>query len=177
MLPRASQIMIMEIIKALIWPVAVVIVVVLFLLIYKREIANFIKGIRLKKIIIPKKLKLIFSEQYEVIKENKGDKNIFFENLYSKMTGAQLRFLLILRESMKIGGKGMDCRYVSQYFQNIIKSKTDRYDGWITPFITAYLQKNGLVSVADNFFRLNKIGEDFLNYIEDKEYKRSDKEL
>lgn len=122
--------------------------------------------------------RIISSQQHKLAPGGRSNnKNSFFEKLYQKMTGAQLRFLLVLKESMKIGGRGMDCGYVSRYFQNIIKSKTDRYDGWITPFITAHLQENGLVSVADNFFRLNKIGEDFLNYIEGKRYKISDKEL
>jgi len=54
---------------------------------------------------------------------------------------------------------------------------TDRYHGWITPFITAYLQENGLVSVSNNFFSLNKIGEDFLSYIEAKKYPIQEKGL
>jgi hypothetical protein len=162
-----------QIIEILKWPFTIIIL----FLIFRKEVSQSIKKISLKEISISEKIKLIFSRQYKVVKENKDNENSFFEELYSKMTGAQLRFLFILRESMKLGGKGLDCGYVSNYFQNIIRSKTDRYDGWITPFITAYLQENGLVSVADNFFRLNKIGEEFLNYIETKGHKRSKKEL
>lgn len=110
-------------------------------------------------------------------KSNSKDKNDLFEKIYKKATGAQLRFLLILRESMKLGGKGLDCGYVSRYFLNVIQSKTDRYDGWITPFITAHLQENDLVSVSDNFFRLNKTGKDFLDYIESRKYPILSKEL
>ncbi len=162
-----------ELLKIVTWPVTTIVV----LLIFKHEIGIFIKSLNLKEIVIPERLKLIFSRQYQVTKEYRNNKNYFFEELYQKMTGAQLRFLFVLKESMKLGGRGMDCGYVSNYFQNIIKSKTDKYDGWITPFITAYLQENGLVTVADNFFRINKIGEDFLSYVESKAYKISDKEL
>ena len=162
----------MQALEILKWPVAVVIL----FLIFKKEVGQFLKRNNLE-VQFPNKLKLIFSKQYKSIRENKGNKNSFFDRLYSKMTGAQLRFLFVLRKSMKLNDRGMDCRDVSNYFQNIIKTKTDRYDGWITPFITAYLQENGLVSVADNFFRLNKIGEDFLTFIEGKGYKISEKEL
>jgi hypothetical protein len=103
--------------------------------------------------------------------------NEYFENIYSKITGAQLRFLFVLRESMRMGGKGMDCGYVSNYFQNVIGSMTDRYKGWITPFITAYLQEKGLVNVADNYFSLNKIGEEFLEYLEETDYQIKEKDL
>ncbi len=103
--------------------------------------------------------------------------NTQFEEIYAKSTGAQLRFLFVLRESMRLGGKGMDCGYVSNYFQNTISSMTNRYRGWITPFITAYLQEKGLVSVSNNFFSLNKSGEEFLEYIEAKRYSIEEKEL
>lgn len=162
-----------QIIEILKWPTTVI----MLFLIFRSEVGKLIKKINLKEISISEKFKLIFTRQYKAVKENQSNENSFFERLYSKMTGAQLRFLFILRESMKLGGRGLDCGYVSNYFQNVIKSKTDRYDGWITPFITAYLQENGLISVADNFFRLNKIGEEFLNYIETKGYKISEKGL
>jgi len=164
------MIQVLEILK---WPV----VLVFLFLIFKKDISLILKKVSLREITVPKKLKLIFSNQYKSIKESNNNEESFFERLYNKMTGAQLRFLFVLRESMKLGGRGMDCGYVSNYFQKIIKSKTDRYDGWITPFITAYLQENGLVSIADNFFRLNKIGEEFLTYIEKKKYKISEKVL
>jgi hypothetical protein len=80
-----------------------------------------------------------------------GKHDEIMENLYKKMTGAQLRFLFLLREA-SVKGRGLDCGYVSRYFTNIIGSKTDRYDGWITPFITQYLQENQLLSVADNYY-------------------------
>lgn len=109
--------------------------------------------------------------------KDSDDRTMFFEKIYKKATGAQLRFLLVLRESMKFGGRGMDCGYVSGYFQNIIKSKTDRYDGWITPFITAHLQDNKIVNVAENFYSLTKLGSDFLNYIERRKYPVLEKAL
>lgn len=105
------------------------------------------------------------------------NKDVFFEDIYSHATGAQLRFIKILRESMRLGGRGMDCGYVRRYFIDVIGSKTDRYQGWITPFITAYLQEKELVSVRDNFFSLNKIGEEFLTYIEGKKYPIEEREL
>ncbi len=114
----------------------------------------------------------------------KGGKSIpvekkkdYFEDIYIKSTGAQLRFLEVLRESMRIGGKGMDCGYVSRYFINVIGSKTDRYHGWITPFITAYIQERRLVTVSNNFFSLTQLGEKFLDYIKSKGYQIQEKEL
>ncbi len=100
-----------------------------------------------------------------------------YEMLYKNATGAQLRFLLILREAMRFGSQGMDCGYVSNYFQNIIKSQTDRYDGWITPFITGHLQGNEIVKVADNYYTLTKFGEEFLKYIEKRNYPLLEKKL
>lgn len=105
------------------------------------------------------------------------DKILFFEEIWLKTTGAQLRFLEVLRESMRNNGRGMDCGYVSNYFQNIIGKMTDRYRGWITPFIVAYIQEKGIVVVSDNFFSITNLGEDFLDYIEQKGYKIKDKEL
>lgn len=114
----------------------------------------------------------------KALKQSQTDtNNDFFEEIYSNATGAQLRFLRVLRESMRLGGKGMDCGYVSRYFQNTIGSMTNRYHGWITPFITAYLQEKDLVSVSNNFFSLNKIGIDFLVYIEARKYPIQEKEL
>lgn len=109
------------------------------------------------------------------VKNNKN--NDFFEEIYFNTTGAQLRFLEVLRESMRGGGRGMDCGYVSRYFLNIIGSMTNRYNGWITPFITAYIQEKGLTTVSDNFFSLTKTGEEFLEYIKSKGYPIQEKEL
>ena len=78
---------------------------------------------------------------------------------------------------MRSGGKGMDCGYVSRYFQNVIGSMTNRYNGWITPFITAYIQEKNLTIVSDNFFSLTKTGEEFLDYIKSKRYPIQEKEL
>lgn len=106
-----------------------------------------------------------------------GKNNDYFEEVYSNITGAQLRFLEILKESMRGGGRGMDCGYVSTYFQNVIGSMTNRYHGWITPFITAYIQEKGLTFVSDNFFSLTKTGEEFLDYIKSKRYPTQEREL
>lgn len=153
------------------WPVVVLII----FLILKKDISNLINRANIQELTFKNLIKIIFSGQYQAKKES-GKHDELMENLYEKMTGAQLRFLVLLREA-SIKGKGLDCGYVSNYFQQIIKAKTDRYDGWITPFITQYLQENQLVSVADNYYKLEKPGEVFLKYIEDKGYSVMDKPL
>jgi len=153
------------------WPV--VVVVVFFVL--KSDISNLLNRANLQELAFKDFFKIIFNGQYQTKKET-GEHDELMENLYEKMTGAQLRFLVLLREA-SIKGRGLDCGYVSSYFQQIIRSKTDRYDGWITPFITQYLQDNQLLSVADNYYKIEKLGEDFLKYIENKGYSTQDKPL
>lgn len=153
------------------WPVVVIIV----FLVLKKDISNLLNRANIQELAFKDLFKIIFSGQYQTKKET-GKHDELMENLYEKMTGAQLRFLVLLREA-SIKGRGLDCGYVSNYFQQIIKSKTDRYDGWITPFITQYLQDNNLLSVADNYYKIEKLGEDFLKYIEDKGYSTQDKPL
>lgn len=153
------------------WPV--VVIVVFFVL--KSDISNLLNKANLQELAFKDLFKIIFSGQYQTKKET-GKHDDLMENLYEKMTGAQLRFLVLLREA-SIKGRGLDCGYVSNYFQQIIKSKTDRYDGWITPFITQYLQDNQLLSVSDNYYKIEKLGEDFLKYIENKGYSTQDKPL
>lgn len=161
-----------DILKIIIsWPT--VIIVIFFVL--KKDISDLLHRVNLQELAFKDIFKVIFSGQYEVKKET-GKNDELMESLYEKMTGAQLRFLVLLREA-SIKGRGLDCGYVSNYFQQIIKSKTDRYDGWITPFITQYLQDNQLLSVADNFYKIEKRGEDFLKYIESKNYPVQDKPL
>lgn len=153
------------------WPV----VVILIFFVLKRDISNLLNRVNLQELAFKDLFKVIFSGQYQTKKET-GKNDELMESLYEKMTGAQLRFLILLREA-SVKGRGLDCGYVSNYFQQIIKSKTDRYDGWITPFITQYLQDNQLLSVADNYYKLEKRGEDFLKYIEGKGYSTQDKPL
>jgi hypothetical protein len=153
------------------WPVVVIIV----FLVLKKDISNLLNKANIQELAFKDLFKIIFSGQYQTKKET-GKHDELMENIYEKMTGAQLRFLVLLREA-SIKGRGLDCGYVSNYFQQIIKSKTDRYDGWITPFITQYLQDNNLLSVADNYYKIEKLGEDFLKYIEDKGYSTQDKPL
>lgn len=161
-----------EILKILIWPL----VVVIFFLIFRKELSELINRLNINKIIIGEKFSAIFN-QFKPIKEKNANENLFFEEIYKKTTGAQLQFLEVLRESMRGNSKGMDCGYVSHYFINIIGSKTNRYHGWITPFITAYLQENDLVKVENNFFSLTKKGTEFLEYTENKEYPLSKERL
>ena len=153
------------------WPTVVVVI----FLVLKKDISNILNKPNLSEISIKDMIKVIFSGQYQAKKETGKDDDLM-ESLYTKMTGAQLRFLILLREA-SVKGRGLDCGYVSNYFQQIIKSKTDRYDGWITPFITQYLQDNQLLSVADNYYKIEKRGNDFLKYIEDKGYSTQDKPL
>jgi len=153
------------------WPSVVIVI----FLVLKKDISNILNKPNLSEISIKDMIRVIFSGQYQAKKEPEK-KDELMEKLYEKMTGAQLRFLFLLREA-SLKGRGMDCGYVSNYFQQIIKSKTDRYDGWITPFITQYLQENQLLSVADNYYKLEKSGEIFLKYIEDKGYSTQDKPL
>lgn len=161
-----------DILKIIIsWPT--VIIVIFFVL--KNDISGLLHRVNLQELAFKDIFKVIFSGQYEVKKET-GKNDELMKSLYEKMTGAQLRFLVLLREA-SIKGRGLDCGYVSNYFQQIIKSKTDRYDGWITPFITQYLQDNQLLSVADNYYKIEKRGEYFLKYVEDKGYSIQDKPL
>jgi len=153
------------------WPF--VVVIIFFVL--KKDISFLINKANIGEISIKDIVKVIFNNQYQAKKES-GKNNQLMETLYEKMTGAQLRFLFLLREA-SIKGRGLDCGYVSNYFQQIIKSKTDRYDGWITPFITQYLQENQLISVADNYYKLEKSGITFLNYVENKNYPVLEKQL
>jgi len=165
--------MLIDIINLLVWPI----VFLVFTLIFKNEIGEFISRLSLKEFSIAEKFKAVFNKQYKVVKEKVASQNILYENIYKKLTGAQLKFLEVLRESMRGGGRGMDCGYVSRYFINIIGTKTDRYDGWITPFITAYLQENGLVKVSDNFFILEDKGFNFLDYLDKMKYPLTKKTL
>lgn len=161
-----------EILKIIVsWPVAVIVIFIML----KNDIASMLNKSNLSEISIKDMIKIIFNGQYQVTKEP-GKHDEIMENLYKKMTGAQLRFLFLLREA-SVKGRGLDCGYVSRYFTNIIGSKTDRYDGWITPFITQYLQENQLLSVADNYYKMEKLGESFLKYIEDKGYSIQEKPL
>lgn len=124
------------------------------------------------------KLKIIMG-QFKPRKETtKGNKNELFEKIYEKISGAQIHFLTLLKQFYTKGGKmGMPCGYASNYHINFVKPRTNRYDGWITPFFTAYLEENNLVSVSDGYYHMEKLGFDFLDYLEKMGYSEKDKEF
>lgn len=136
-----------------------------------RSLVNRIYNIKYKNLDI-------LMNQYEPKKEKMVSKNLFFEEIYLKITGAQMHFLFLLNQFYIKGlDKGMPCGYVSQYFQNLVKSKTDKYDGWITPFFTSYLEENNLIEVSNNFYKMKKLGFEFLKYIDQMGYSEKDKEF
>jgi len=124
------------------------------------------------------KFKVIL-DQFKPRKEtNKGSKNELFEKIYEKISGAQIHFLILLRQFYTKGEKmGMPCGYATNYHVSFVKPRTHRYDGWITPFFTAYLEENGLVSVSDSYYHMEKLGFDFLDYFEKMGYSEKDKEF
>lgn len=124
------------------------------------------------------KLKIIFGQFKPRKESNRGSKNQLFEKIYERISGAQIHFLVLLRQFYTKGGKtGMPCGYASNYHISFVKPRTHRYDGWITPFFTAYLEENGLVSVSNNYYHMEKLGFDFLDYLEKMGYSEKDKEF
>ena len=122
------------------------------------------------------KFKVILGQFKPKKETNKGSKNEFLVKIYEKISGAQIHFLILLRQFYTKGGKmGMPCGYASNYHINFVKPRTNRYDGWITPFFTAYLEENNLVSVSDNYYQMEKLGFDFLDYLEKMGYSEKDK--
>lgn len=132
---------------------------------------------RIKVIDYKDQFKIIL-DQFKPKKEINKDKNEFFESIYEKISGAQIHFLILLKQFYSKGMKqGMPCGYASNYFQNLVKSQTGKYDGWITPFFTSYLEENNLVSVSDNFYRMEPLGFEFLKYLNKMGYSEKDKEF
>jgi len=124
------------------------------------------------------KFKIIL-DQFKPRKEvNNKNKDKFFEKIYEKISGAQIHFLVLLRQFYTKGGKmGMPCGYASNYHVSFVKPRTHRYDGWITPFFTAYMEENNLVSVSEGYYHMEKLGFDFLDYLEKMGYSEKDKEF
>lgn len=147
-----------------------------FILLTKNQLRALVD--RINTINYKDKFKVVL-DQFKPRKEvNSKTRNKFFEKIYEKITGAQMHFLVLLKQFYKRGMKqGMPCDYASNYFQNLVKSKTKNYDGWITPFFTAYLEENNLVSVSDNFYHMEKLGFEFLEYLEKINYSEKDKEF
>lgn len=133
---------------------------------------------RISTINYDDKFKIVL-EQFKPRKEaTNKTKNEFFEKIYEKITGAQMHFLVLLKQFYTKGMKqGMPCGYASNYHINFVKPRTRRYDGWITPFFTAYLEENNLVSVSNNFYHLEKLGFEFLDYLDKMDYSEKDKEF
>lgn len=156
--------------------VVILLLGVLLILIAKDQLRALID--RVKMINYNDKFRVIF-DQFKPRKEKSGNnKNELFEKIYEKISGAQIHFLILLKQFYTKGmKKGMPCGHASNYFQNIVKSQTRKYDGWIAPFLTAYLEENNLVSVSDGFYHMEKTGFDFLDYLEKMEYSEKDKEL
>lgn len=124
------------------------------------------------------KFKVILGQFKPKKEKTTGNKNELFEKIYEKISGAQMHFLILLKQFYTKGGKmGMPCGYASSYHINFVKPRTHRYDGWITPFFTAYLEENGLVSVSEGYYHMEKLGFDFLDYLEKSRYSEKDKEF
>lgn len=156
--------------------VVLLILGILLIFLLRNELRELIN--RIIRIDYGDKYKIIL-DQYQAKKEFKGkNRNAFFEKVYEKITGAQIHFLILLKQFYSKGtSQGMPCGYASNYHQNLVKSRTRRYDGWITPFFTAYLEENNLVSVSNNYYHMEKLGFEFLDYIDKLGYSEEDKEF
>lgn len=156
------------------WRFLTFVVILVLITLVKNELRQLINRIHS---ISYDKLKIILA-QYKAKKEvsASGNMNEVFEKIYEKITGAQIHFLYLLKQFSK-KGVGMPCGYASQYFQNLVKSQTNRYDGWITPFFTDYLEGNRLVSVSNNYYHLETLGTKFLDYLEKMGYSEKDKQF
>lgn len=156
--------------------VVVLILGILFIFVVKNQLRNLID--RIIAINYNDKFKIILDQFKPRREKSVGNKDELFEKIFEKISGAQIHFLILLKKFYtKRMKRGMPCGYASNYFQNLVKSQTRKYDGWITPFFTAYLEENSLVSVSDNYYHLEKPGFEFLDYLEKMGYSEKDKEF
>lgn len=101
-----------------------------------------------------------------------------FEKIFSGITGAQLHFLLLLRQFYTKGqNRGMPCSYATMYHMSVVRARTHRYDGWITPFFTAYLEDYELVYVEGSFYKMKEKGFAFIDYTIAMGYSENDKDF
>jgi len=149
---------------------------ILFIFTVKDQLRALIGRIRM--INYNDKFKVILDQFRPRKEKSSSNKNGLFEKIYEKISGAQIHFLVLLKQFYIKGGKmGMPCGYASNYHQNLVKARTSRYDGWITPFFTAYLEENNLVSISNNYYHMEKLGFGFLDYLEKMGYSEKDKEF